>query len=138
MPSASTATANLVRATLVESRNGLVVLAVPGTDYRLHLVPTRPIPAALVGKRVEGRIDAAARKINVTEKGGNFIDPVYGRPRNIQGRVVERGLDNQTLVVHAAVPLFVRVRHPQSPADFAAGQIVNFAVEPGATFTLAD
>lgn len=124
---------HVVRGTLLESHPDRIVLGVPGTDYRLHLVVDRPIVAA-VGSYLCGRIEVSARRIDVTRVGGQFIDPVYGRPRIIQGRVVETGLEHPMMVVKAVVPLHVKVRPPQKPGDFEAGTMVNFSVDPGAVF----
>lgn len=129
----SSVASHFVRATLIESRPDRIVLALPGTDYRLHLVPAGPIGAA-VGSPVRGRIEVHARRIDVTRVGGQFIDPVYGRPRIIQGRVVETIPESSMIVVRAFAPLHVRVRPPQKPGDFEIGVMVNFSVDPGAVF----
>lgn len=127
----------VVRGTLLESHPDRIVLGIPGTDYRLHLNISTPI-AAKVGSHITGRISVHARRIDLTRTGGHFIDPVYGRPRNIQGCVIETGLDNTTMVVKAVVPLHVRVRPPQKPSDFEVGSIVGFSVDPGAEFVPSD
>ncbi len=129
----TTSEMHLVRGTLLESLPDRIVLAVPGTDYRLHLVVARPIDAA-VGSHICGRIEVSARRIDVTRVGGQFIDPVYGRPRIIQGRVVATGQEHPTMIVRAVVPLHVKVRPPQRPGDFEVGTMVNFSVDPGAVF----
>jgi len=128
---------NVVRGTLLDSQPGRIVLGIPGTDYRLHLTVAAPIHAK-VGRPITGRIDVHARRIDITRRGGQFIDPVYGRPRNIQGCVIETGPDRTTIVVKAAVPLHVRVQPPQKPTDFEVGSIVGFSVDPGATFLPVD
>ncbi len=126
-----------VRGSLLESHPDRIVLGIPGTDYRLHLNVNRPVDAK-VGSHIAGRIEVHARRVDVTHTGGQFIDPVYGRPRNIQGCVVETGLEHPMMVVKAVVPLHVRVRPPQKPSDFEVGSIVNFAVDPGAVFVPVD
>jgi len=128
---------HVVRGTLLESRPDQIVLGLPGTDYRLHLNVSAPITAK-VGSHLTGRIDVHARRIDVTGAGGHFIDPVYGRPRNIQGCVIETGLDNTTMVVKAVVSLHVRVRPPQKPSDFEVGSIVGFSVDSRALFEPVD
>ena len=134
---ASSVASGVVRGTLLESGPDRIVLGLPGTDYRLHLNVGAPITAK-VGSHLTGRIDVHARRIDVTRTGGRFIDPVYGRPRTIQGRVVETGIGNATIVVDAAVLLHVRVRPPQKASDFEVGSIVNFSVDPGAVFVPCD
>lgn len=127
----------MVRGTVLESQPDRIVLGLPGTDYRLHLNISNPITAK-VGSHITGRIEVHARRIDVTGTGGHFIDPVYGRPRNIQGCVIETGLDHGTMVVKAVAPLHVRVRPPQKPSDFEVGAIVGFSVDPGAVFVPSD
>jgi len=116
----------------------LVVLGIPGTDYRLHLLLPDAVsayPHLQPKARVRGWIDADARRIDVCGTGGAYIDPVYGRPRNLAGRIIARMPDKHALIIRAKVPFRIRVRPPQSPDDFADDQFVTFAVDRGATFT---
>jgi len=124
----------MVRGILREVAEQHIVLEVPGTNYRVHLVPTAPI-ATPVGKRITGRIDAQARRIDICHTGGNYIDPVFGRPRNLQGRVLAQLHSEGTLVIKPVVPMFIRLKVPQVPTMFDEGVLVTFAIEPGATFT---
>ncbi len=133
----SSVASQAVRGTLVEIGADRIVLGIPGTDYRLHLNVHRSVEAK-VGSHIAGRIEVHARRVDVTHTGGQFIDPVYGRPRNIQGCVMETGLEHSMMVVKAVVPLHVRVRPPQKPSDFEVGSIVHFAVDPGAVFVPVD
>src|SRR5690606_15182475 len=57
-----------VHGTLVEQREGQIVLALPGTDYRLHLAVDGPLTPG-VGGRVHGVIRAQARRVDVTRTG---------------------------------------------------------------------
>lgn len=124
----------LVRAVLREVADDHIVLEILNTNYRVHLVPTAPISTP-VGKRISGRIDAHARRIDICHTGGNYIDPVFGRPRNLQGRVLGHLESQGIVIVKPVVPMFIRVHPPQTPAMFADGEMVTFAIEPGATFT---
>lgn len=133
----SSVASNIARGTLLEKQSDRIVLGIHGTDYRLHLHVAAPI-AASIGSSITGRIEAHARRIDVTRTGGHFIDPVYGRPRIIQGRVIETALEHPMMVVKAVVPLHIRVRPPQKPSDFEVGAIVNFSVDPGAQFIPVD
>lgn len=133
----SSVASSLARGVLLDVKPDRIVFGVPNTDYRLHLNLVAPLAAA-PGTAVRGRIEVHARRIDVTRTGGHFIDPVYGRPRIIQGRVCETGLEHQVMVVQSAIPLHVRVRPPQQPSDFEIGSIVNFSVDPGALFVPAD
>ncbi len=118
---------------LVEKSPDKLVLAVPGTDYRLRLVPVGPIQAE-VNERVSGIIRAKAQRVDVIPAGGRFIEPVFGRPRRVQGRIIGGDVKANTLTVQACVPITVTLMPNQRAAQFAIGQMVSFDVEPGATF----
>jgi len=118
---------------LAEKSPEKLVLAVPGTDYRLQLVPAGPIEVGL-NERVSGTIRANARRVDVISAGGRYIEPVFGRPRRVQGRVIGGDLKSNTLVVLACVPVTVKLMDPQRTGDFGVGQMVSFDVEPGAGF----
>jgi hypothetical protein len=120
--------------TLIEQRDGLVILALPGSDYRLHLTCEHPLTPG-VGGRVHGVIFAQARRVDVVRSGGAFIEPVYGRPRRIQGRVIAHDRDANTITVNCGpCPITATLLPPQKAGDFADGAFVGFDIEPGATF----
>lgn len=115
------------------TKPGYVVMAVTGTNYQIHLQPTGPITAA-VGKRLIGTIRAEARRIDAVETGGRYIEPVYGRPRRVQGTVV--AIEPDAVVVDAGVPIHcVPTDARQKASDFQPGQFVSFDVAAGAIFT---
>lgn len=110
-------------------------LEVPGTDYRLRL-ETYKAPTTPIGKRIHGIIRARARRIDVVRTGGRYVEPVYGRPRRVQGRVAAIDESDHGIVVQAGVPIVCRLTDDrQRPADFAIGDFVSFDVMAGATFT---
>lgn len=120
--------------TLIEQRDGITILALPGSDYRLHLACESELHPG-VGGRVHGIIRAQARRVDVTRSGGAFIEPVYGRPRRIQGRVIATDPQANTITVNTGVcPITAALLPPQKASDFADGAFVGFDVEPGATF----
>ncbi|MCC6661276.1 MAG: hypothetical protein IT437_10365 [Phycisphaerales bacterium] len=112
-----------------------VVFTVPNTDYEMHLVPTAEVRTR-PGKRLVGTIRARARRIDVVLTGGRYVEPVWGRPRRVQGSVV--AVEPDAVVVDAGMPIHCVPTDPrQKPADFAPGQFVSFNVMDGATFTEA-
>lgn len=127
---------DIAKGTLIESGPDRIVLGIPFTEYQLYLVPVGSVIASK-GSRASGRIDLNARRIDVCNTGGNFIDPLIGPPRNIVGRVLAHDPSSKVIVVHARVPLRVRVKPPQEVTQFPVGSLVTFAAEPGATFTPA-
>lgn len=114
-----------------------VVLTFPNTNYRVHLLPTAAITTE-VGKRAIGTIHAKARRADVVTTGGRFVEPVFGRPRRVQGTVLSRDTSKNVLLVHAGFPIHCALTAPnQKAADFADGDFVSFDVMDGATFTPA-
>jgi hypothetical protein len=132
---AETMAAIPARGKLTAVKDGIVHFAPSGTNYELHLVA--PNHAGAVGAMVEGFIRAQARKVWTVSSGGNFIAPIFGPPRTIQGRV--RTISEREIVVHAGAPILVEL-----PADAAAydlvngpiavGVMVNIMAMPGARF----
>lgn len=133
----------LARGTFVEAvaatatKPAFVKIAFPNTNYEMHLLPTGSI-ATQPGKRIIGTIRAMACRIDITETGGRFIEPVYGRPRRVQGTVVVIDAANNAVIVDATVPIHCTLTDPrQKAANFQPGQFVGFDVMDGATFTQA-
>ena len=68
-----------------------VRVSVPGYAYRVELVLAAGDAAALagrVGKRIEGSVRGKAQRAWNANAGGCFIEPVWGAPRIVQGRVL--------------------------------------------------
>jgi len=121
----------VVQATASKPTHARVVF--PNTSYNLHLLPTSPIKAE-PGDRIAGRIAARARRVDVLPSGGKYIEPVIGRPRRVQGRVIAH--EGGALVVDAGVPIHCTLTDQrQGAADFPVGEMVSFDVLEGATFT---
>ncbi|MGD9691653.1 MAG: hypothetical protein AB7G17_02295 [Phycisphaerales bacterium] len=124
------------RATLAESANDHVVLAIPSTDYRIRLTVDAQ-PDNEVGKRIRGLVRAQARRIDVVSTGGRYIEPVYGRPRRIQGTIlsVDAAADTVTIAPHDAFPFVCRTSESQRAAQFKPGQFVACDLVTAAAFT---
>lgn len=105
---------------------------VPNTSYELHLRPVGAI-SAQVGKRILGVIKAQARRIDVVSTGGQYVEPVFGRPRRVQGTII--AIESGAIVVDAGVPIHCAPTDPRQKADqFQVGQFVSFDVLDGASF----
>ncbi|MEL7472718.1 MAG: hypothetical protein AAGK04_05310 [Planctomycetota bacterium] len=112
-----------------------VVLTFPNTNYQIHLRPIDEITSA-VGKRILGTIHAEARRVDVVTTGGRYTEPVFGRPRRVQGSVVGRDDAKNVLVVDAGFPIHCTLTAPnQNAADFEDGAFVSFDIKDGATLT---
>jgi hypothetical protein len=120
---------------LLSQDGPLIVLKIPGSDYQLHLVPSGELTPDARGD-VTGLIRCRAKRVDVVGSGGRFLEPVMGRPRRIQGRVIGGDLKTNSLTIHAggAVVIATLTDPRQQAADFALNQMVTFGVERGATF----
>lgn len=123
------------RGILAEQRDSEIVLGVPNTDYRILLKTYQPISTP-IGKRIVGIIRAQARRIDVVGTGGSYVEPVYGRPRRIQGEILEVDGSAQTITVHAgAAPIVCKIPPGQRSESFKIGDFVSFDVLEGASFS---
>jgi len=115
-----------------------VVFCPSNTNYELQLdVAPEHLKLIPVGLLVEGVIRATGRKLLSVPAGGNFIAPIFGPPKTIQGRV--RTLDERTLVVQAGTSVVVDLPEQDNALDLnngtvGVGSFVNVIVLPGATF----
>lgn len=124
---------NLATGVATSIEEGAFTLAIPGTDYRIHLKHEAPVTE---GKRTTGVITAQAKRIDKIRGGGAFLEPVDGRPRRAQGRVRAIDKAKQTITVFTgAAPIVFKTDGLQSAEDFEIGEMVTLGVEPGALFT---
>jgi hypothetical protein len=117
---------------VISASNGVVVFKPTGTNYQLHLAGDYD---GKLNVPVKAVIRAAARKIWTVPSGGNFIAPILGTPRTIQGLV--RALDSLSMVVQAGTPVLIEFPSDDSAFDLASGAIsvgtmVNVVAQPGA------
>lgn len=125
----------IARGVLVIAGPSVVKVAFPNTNYELHLVPQGAITTQ-PGKRILGAISAQARRIDVVQTGGRYVEPVIGRPRRVQGSVIAVLPESNTIVVDAGMPIHITPTDPrQKAADFQPGQFVAFDVLEGTSFT---
>lgn len=133
-PSTDPSAPPTVKGKLLERGDGKIVLGLPGADYKMHLVLEIDLPAE-IGDTVTGTIHATARRVDVIPGGGRYIEPVFGRPRRVQGRIVGGHVPSRTLYVSAAAPMICTLSDARQQAgQFSVGQLVSFDVEPGAVF----
>jgi hypothetical protein len=122
---------------VTRASDGKVVFVPVNTNYELELVAASY--AGPLNKPVKGIVRVRARKVWTVPSGGNFITPLFGPPKIIQGRV--RSLDKRTLVVQAGTAITVDLPDEDIVYDLANGAIsegvlVNVTAFPGATFEL--
>jgi len=121
---------------VIENRGETIVFQPAGTNYQLQLIVEGEAYDVPVDQPVECTIRVQARKVYSVPSGGNFIQPIFGPPRIIQGRV--RWLDERHIVVQAGAPIVVQLPVEQDAMDLnrgpiAQGSLVNVVALPGAT-----
>jgi hypothetical protein len=117
--------------------DGQVVFNPANTSYELYL--KSPSYAGPLRKPVRGTVRTTARKVWTVPSGGNFIAPIFGPPRIIQGRV--RAITARQIVVQAGTLVVVDLPDDDLVYDLACGPItigtlVNVTALPGASFDL--
>lgn len=125
------ATANL---RLKEVRGEYAVLSVPGTDYELHLVCDGGLSAE-PGKRIKGEVHAAALRMHRADAGGQFIEPVYGSPRIVQGIVQNVDIENNRVLMDMSIPVWITINPRDNDiAEFHPGDMWNCYVQSDTRF----
>jgi hypothetical protein len=104
----------------VRDGGGTVVFAPRGTTYELVLKAT-PSYAGPVNTPVEAILRATARKVWTVPSGGNFVVPIVGPTKIIQGRV--KHLDGKQVVIHAGPVFVVDLPSDPSATDGASGAL---------------
>lgn len=102
-----------------------VTVLVPGSNYR-STFKCAGAAALQVGQRIAGVVHAPARKAEVVSDGGNYVEPLFGRPRRMQGRVVEQYPKTNELLVQVGYPVRVKLPHEQTVVDFPVGSRVGW------------
>ncbi len=109
-----------------------LVIEFPNTNYRLKLDASQMIVGD-IGKRILGTIHATARRIDIVDSGGCYVEPVYGSPRRIQGRII--AIEGDAIVVDAGMPIYCTPsERGQTAEGFEVGQFVAFGVLAGTKF----
>ncbi len=116
-----------------------MIFAPSNTNYELKLATSGRYDGP-VETLVEAFVRGSARKLWTVSSGGNFVAPIFGPTRILQGRI--KYLDQSTMVVHAGLPVIVTLPVAESAYDLssgslAVGTLVNCTVMPGASFQLA-
>ena len=131
--------AHLAQGVVKSADDKNLILQIPGTSYELHLA-LAGASTLKVGETVRGVIRARARKVWTMAAGGNFIQPLFGQPRVVQGRVM--AILGTTLTVQAGTTFEMELPADQSALDLKNGQLVpgamvNITLFPDASFSPA-
>ena len=128
------------RGKIIEVNGDRIVFTPLNTIYQLHLVKSGGAAVEVSDRPVEILIRVKGRKVYTVPSGGNFIQPIFGPPRIIQGRV--KFADDRTIVVHAGTPIICELPAADTAIDLdegliQVGHMANVVALPGATFQLA-
>lgn len=116
------------------TKPGYIVVSFPNTSYQTHLIPTGPVTAQ-VGKRIVGVVRGSTRRVDSVQTGGRYVEPVFGRPRRVQGTVVATDGRANTITVNAGFPLVCAIGDERQRAEqFAIGDMVTFDMPEAARF----
>ena len=118
---------------VIAVKDGIIVFRPADTNYELYLACpnyTGPLNAP-----IKCLIRVTARKVYTVSTGGNFIAPIFGPPRIVQGRV--RSGNDRSMVVHGGCPILVELPTAESGIDLDdgpiwVGRMVNVVCLPGA------
>ncbi len=113
--------------------DGIAEFTVPGTQYRLHLAVDADLDTQ-TGRRIRGRIRGRALRMHRASAGGNFIEPLQGRPRIVQGIVLAVDPAANEVVLDLVVPVRIAMHADQNAGTFTTGDVVNFYMESGTRF----
>jgi hypothetical protein len=127
------------RGKITSTAGGVLKFAPSNTNYVLHL--SAPDGTGPLNTLIEGAIRVNARKVYTVPSGGNFIAPIFGPPKTIQGRVRALDVNGRSMVVQAGTPVHVELPAEASAVELAngpiaVGSLVNVVALPGATFEL--
>jgi hypothetical protein len=125
------------RGKITEVRGTTVVFHPAGTNYQLHLESLGQVEVS--DRLVEATIRVQGRKVWTVPSGGNFVAPIFGQPKIVQGRV--KWLDERQLVVQAGTNFVVELPAADQAFDLAngaisAGVMVNVTVMAGGTIEI--
>jgi hypothetical protein len=115
-------------------QDGLVTLAVPHSNYKNSFqLAGGSLPAP--GQKVKGTIHAPAWKAEAVELGGNYVEPLYGRPRRMQGTILSVNAAANELTVQVGYEVTVKLPEKYKAADYQVGSRIGWDNVEIPTFT---
>ena len=127
------------RGRIIAMQDKAIVFSAADTNYEVRLDLAGGLEGARVGMMAEALIRVSSRKVWTVPSGGNFIAPIFGPPRIVQGRI--KYLEEHFMVVQAGFPVIVELPHDPSAYDLvrgglAVGALVNVSILPGGTIEM--
>ncbi|MCL2646440.1 MAG: hypothetical protein FWD61_05465 [Phycisphaerales bacterium] len=106
--------------------NGMVTLRTPSMNYRNSFAMKGDGVGLKVGERVQGKILAIAWKVDRVELGGNYVEPLFGRPRRMQGTILAVDAQKNELTVQVGYEVTVKLPAKYKAADYHMGDRVGW------------
>ncbi len=100
--------------------DGTITLKTPGNNYRTSF-KVAGVSGLKAGDRVTGTIHAPAWKVDRVELGGNYVEPLFGRPRRMQGTILSVNTSTNELTVLTAYEVVVKLPDRYQASQFAPG-----------------
>ncbi len=127
------------RGKVIRVEDSSVIFSPSGTNYEIKLATTSRYDGP-VNTLIEAWVKASSRKLWTVPSGGNFVSPIFGPTRIVQGRI--KYLDQTTMVVQAGLPVIIALPAADSAYDLSSGALsvgilVNSTILPGASFEIA-
>jgi hypothetical protein len=117
--------------------SGLITLRVAGCNYVNTFSIAGGASAGLVpGARVRGTILAPAWKVDCVDLGGNYVEPLAGRPRRMQGAILAVNAAANELTVQVGYEVTVKLPDKYRATDYQVGQRIGWDNLEIPTFTL--
>jgi hypothetical protein len=109
-------------------QDNVATLRVPGMNYR-NAFGVKSSPGATgikPGERISATIHAPAWKVDRVELGGNYVEPLFGRPRRMQGTILSVNSAANELTVQVGYEVTVRLPAKYKAADYKPGERVGW------------
>ncbi len=111
-----------------------LIVTLPGTKYQLYLEATTPVTPSPQG-RLFGIIQCPVYKVDFVSAGGAYIEPVTGRPRRVQGKVIATILDSNSVVLDVCnTPIVGRLPDRWQVSQIEIGTRLALDIPQGASF----
>lgn len=119
------------------STDDKIILGLRGAKYQLHLKPLSQVTAHH-HTRIKGIIRADVWKVDFVSKGGAYIEPIYGKPRRIQGTTLAHLEDENSIIIDVwDTPIVAELPERWQARDIQPGTKVAVDIQGIPTFQLA-
>ncbi len=104
----------------------MVTLKVADKNYRNSFVLKGDTANLVQGSKVAGTIHAPAWKVDRVALGGNYVEPLYGRPRRMQGTILAVKAGVNELVVQVGYEVTVKLPEKYKASEYQVGERIGW------------